>query len=203
MKRLFSLLIIIASLATSNDLKAQHTSFNLTYNLAQPVGESHEWTPKFSPRGLGLEYEYFLNENISLGLNVGWQVFYKKITNESWVVNENTQIFAAQFRYTNAFPINVTAKYYFTPDKSVIPFVGLGIGTTHIIRRLDMGPFQFKEADWFFGFYPEFGVKIPTDGSWNFHLAATYHYNPAPKDVEREQSWVGFKLGLSWDYHRW
>jgi hypothetical protein len=201
-KQILLFLLTIGALVTFKPTEAQHTSFALSYNLAQPTGESHEWTPRFSPRGIGLEYEYFINENFSTGLYLGWQVFYTKITGEPYVIDANTQVYAAQYRYTNAFPINVAAKYYLTPDASVIPFVGFGFGTTHIIRRLDMGPFEVKEANWYMGLYPELGVKVPTDGGWNFHIAATYNYQPKLGDANLEYSWVGFKFGISWDHYR-
>ena len=103
-----SILVLVVTLLSLTDTNAQHTSFTFTYNMAQPTGESHEWIGKFSPRGFSAEYEIYLNDNLSMGASIGWQVFYRKITGESYEIDQHTQLYGAQFRYTNSVPMNIT-----------------------------------------------------------------------------------------------
>jgi hypothetical protein len=75
MKKLF--LFLLAGICIQTTF-AQHSSFTIAYPIAFPMSDLKNYISNVSFRGISFEYERRVKQNVSVGLETGWQVFYQK-----------------------------------------------------------------------------------------------------------------------------
>jgi len=194
----FFIVIAIFFIIAPN-LFAQDYLMNLTYNMAQPLGNTKEFVDEFSFRGLGFEGRNFSKKNFSFGFNFGWNIIDHQ-TNET-VQLENGAISGRQVRYINSFPFHLTGHYYLGGRRDPVRFFGgLGIGTYYIIQRFELGVTAIENDRWHFGLAPEIGILVPAG---DIMLIASIKYNHAFDsgktvfgDDDNTQSYIGFNVGI-------
>lgn len=197
MKKIYILLLAIA---TSFGVMAQDNFFGITYNTALATGETKDFIDDYSWGALGLEWKKMTSDNVSIGLNISWQIFSQKLPNETIEVPDTKlTLSGTQLRYYNYFPINLTGSYFFNPEGKVIPFIGGGAGLYRVLKRFDISGFVFEDNTWNFGFYPEVGVMIPTGGTADFFVNSKYHYI-LPAGGGQTHSYLNINVGFSYFY---
>lgn len=178
MKKLF--IITICLFGLSPFLKAQ--ILNLNYQISLPMNQVKEFTDKASFRGFDIEYHHFINEQFSLGVAVGWDVYYqdKKHYTGDFTFKGNDNVYTItgnQYRYINTVPIMAVGRYYFTDNTTTVrPYAGLGIGTSWTEKRLEVGQFSSTISRWQFAFAPEVGMYIPVTDQFGFNAGVKYTY---------------------------
>ena len=69
--RTLRILSVVAFLGTSTAARAQVPYYGtVTYQLAFPVGETHQYIHNVAWRGIGLDFGYFIRPTISIGFAV-------------------------------------------------------------------------------------------------------------------------------------
>lgn len=191
--------LLVVTLLVGLSVNAQDNFFAVTYNTALPMGETQEYINDFSWGIIGLEWKKMMSDNVSVGLNVAWQVFSQKRGLETVELSSNTAISGTQLRYLNSFPITLTGTYHFNPEGRVIPFVGVGAGLYRMLDRFDISGFVSQNNTWNFGFYPEAGIIVPTGGNSDFFVNTKYHYI-LPANGGRTDTYLNINVGLSYFY---
>ncbi len=187
------ILIIIFSFACLNTF-AQGNIVNIQYAIGFGTGDLGDFIGSPSFRGFVFDYRNKINDNVGLGLEVGWNVFYEESDYDTYT-KDNLSLTGKQWRYNNQLPMLFAADYYFSPDQTVNPFAGLGIGTMYSRRNTDMGTYSIEEEAWHFALRPELGVIYEV--SSGFGLAATAKYYIALESGDLPtQSYVSLNLGL-------
>ncbi|MDZ7740802.1 MAG: hypothetical protein U5Q03_03380 [Bacteroidota bacterium] len=156
MKKLVTLMIaIVIVVGFSSESKAQ-LNLGVTAGIALPMGD---WSDGYD-MGFGgmLEGDYFVKENIAIGLNVGYYIFSGKTETISGV----------DIDYPNFSIIPVFAKgdYYFATE-GFMPYGGIGLGmfmasTEDYETTISYGTYTKKvtvegASDTKFGFSPHVG----------------------------------------------
>src|SRR5689334_3111230 len=100
MKRI---MIILAILAGTQVAMAQG-SFTMAYPISFPTGDLHNYIGKTSYRGFILEFNKRQKQNIDIGIETGWMVFYDRQDAKVYT-QETASISGVQYRYTNSVPI--------------------------------------------------------------------------------------------------
>ncbi|WP_200978803.1 OmpW family outer membrane protein [Echinicola sp. 20G] len=196
------LLIAILTIVGLNTVNAQqgYSEFQLNYLPSLPLGETKDFTSKFSFRGLGIEYNYYIQDHLSIGLATGIVTYYEASDGiQSLTVVEdgnNVTLSAKQYNYTNVVPILANGTYYLQPSGQVQPYIGLGIGGYYVMRWVEMGLYQVKDDKMQFGVAPKVGVMAPL--SYGLALNLGLQYNSAFGDQPFNS--LDFKIGLAWKY---
>lgn len=161
-------LLIIIAVLTSTASFAQRSFWSFNYPISFALGEQQDFIGKTSFRGFGIDGRGFLNNNISIGGHWSWEVFNEikrdlppipiNVSNDA---NIKGEISGVQYRFLNVMPILVNAHYYMGSDGAVRPYVGLGIGTSYVDERTDIGLVSIQTKTWRFALQPEAGVMIP------------------------------------------
>ena len=160
------LLIIIAVLASSTAF-AQSAFWSFNYHMSFGTGEQQDYIERGSFRGFGIDGRGFITDNISIGGSFSWEVFDEIKRNlppqeiESDIENVSGTISGVQYRYLNTLPIMVNGHFYLGTDGAVRPYFGLGIGTSYVDERTDIGLVSLQGKKWGFALQPEVGVMIP------------------------------------------
>ena len=159
---IFSILLIIV--LTSNLLAQRNTGVvGIQYSIAFPLQDTKNYIGKMSWKGLMLNYDKFLTQNLTVGFNIGWNGFDEKFDAQT-IELQGTTVTGIQLRYLSTFPVLANFGYYFGDRRSNIrPYLGVGVGTYYVIERLQVGLFLIEKDDWRFGLAPIIGVLIPID----------------------------------------
>ena len=194
----FKLFILASILSTG--VFAQDNFFGITYNTALPMGETADFIDEYSWGAMGLEWKKMTSDNLSVGLNLSWQIFSQKVTHSTiHIEDRNLSLSGTQIRYLNYFPMTVTGSWHFNPTGKIIPFIGAGAGMYRVLQRFDISGFVFQQDTWNFGFYPEVGFMIPTGGSADFFVNSKYHYI-LPSNGGPAHTFLNVNVGFSYFY---
>lgn len=185
--------ILLLGLVTMVAKAQDQTIIIVNYLPAISLGETADFTDNISPRGVDFEANYFLKEDLSVGLLIGWNVFREKIPEETFEYQDLT-ITGIQFRYTNVTPINVNIKKYFTGTQ-FSPYVGVGIGTNYAEQINEIGVFSISQDKWQFNVAPEVGVHYDMNYKSILSFKLKYNYSPKAGDFPAT-SYLSLGVGI-------
>ncbi|HHL52185.1 MAG TPA: hypothetical protein ENJ39_02310 [Flammeovirgaceae bacterium] len=198
--------IAIVLLAGSASLAQQRSLWSFNYLMSFGVGEQADYIGKGSFRGFGIDGRGFLQDNLSIGGTVSWEVFHEIFRNlppQPFEINDpNTtikgDITGVQYRYINTIPIMVNAHYYLGSDGAVRPYFGLGIGTNYTERRTEIGLTAFQSNTWRFAVQPEVGIYVPFGlSSTGLNVTARFRYAPKTSNDSLPISFFSLGVGFA------
>lgn len=147
---------------------------SIQYTMGIPTGGLKTHVDKISWRGATFEYQREVAPSISVGVNFAWSTFYERKDYASYT-NDNATLTGVQYRYDNLFPMLVNGQYKIGTG-TVVPYVGLGIGTMYDLRNTDMGVWTIEENNWHFLMSPEAGFLFDVSPGTSIKLNAKYDY---------------------------
>ena len=209
MKKL--ILLSAAILYCAGFANAQHNSYggngirqiySINHQTNAPMGSSTNFVSNASFEGVNINWAYFITPEIAVGVDLSYNNYHQKIGQKIYRPNENLAINAAQYRYTQAFPIKAQVKYFFSQSRYIKGYAGLGIGALsagqHIVVQ-DLGDW---DNNWGFLAAPEVGMLIPFGAYSPFGANVTAGYNFSTNkstfgniDIKNRQS-LYFNVGL-------
>lgn len=188
--------ILLIGLAIPGIVKAQSGYTSFQYQMGFAMGDLGDYIGKASFRGAVFDYQRNLSASTSMGLELAWSTFYEKKEYDTYTV-EPYSLSGIQYRYSNMFPMLLTAEYYFMSGGSVEPYLNLGIGTMYTIRDTDMGIWRLEEKAWQFGLKPELGVIYDVGMNSSVKLEAKYYMGIGGSKLET-QSFLAISAGMVW-----
>jgi hypothetical protein len=176
---------------------AQGGNYMISYPIAFPMGNLHDYISSTSFRGITLEFNKKVGPQKTVGLETGWNVFYQHVDSKTY--NEGTaSITGVQYRYTNSVPIIAGAKYYAPmKSKATRPYIGLGLGTLYTNRSTDFGLYRITSEAWQFCIRPELGIEARMGDMSSFFVGAKYYWAFNGGDLDAQPYLtvnIGFKI---------
>jgi len=186
----------VLSLCTVGVLKAQSTT-TLTYPIAFPTGDLKDYSAKTSFRGINLDFQKMVQDNIGVGFSVGWNVFYEELNYDTYTL-DNVSLSGKQWRYSNLIPMLVSSTFQLKPGDSMNPYVGLGVGVMYSLRNTDMNLYTLEQDAWNFTLQPAVGVLIEASDVTKVNISARYtHGFEAGNELPGAQSYFSLNIGFS------
>jgi opacity protein-like surface antigen len=186
----------VLSLCTVGVLKAQSTT-TITYPIAFPTGDLKDYSSKTSFRGINLDFQKMVQDNVGVGFSVGWNVFYEELNYDTYTL-DNVSLSGKQWRYSNFIPMLVSSTYQLKPGDSMNPYVGLGVGVTYSLRNTDMNLYTLEQDAWNFTLQPAVGVLIEASDVTKVNISARYtHGFEAGNELPGAQSYFSLNFGFS------
>lgn len=195
MRIVMLLLLALPVLAAVPAARAQN-SFGMAWSLGLPLGDTDEFAPGLSARGVSLDYRRFRSRTIAVGASASWNVF-----SEAWdgtYTDGNIALTAKRWNTINAWPIYVSGFKYFSEDRrSQRWYVGLNAGTVYMERTVEIASYLFEDKTWHAALAPEIGVQLPWD-AFAGYLALRYNVAFEAGGVPN-QSWLDLRVGFGLD----
>jgi hypothetical protein len=170
-KTIILLSLLTAGVFISSYVSAQSFT-SLQYTVGIPFGGLKDHTNKVSGRGFTFEFHKEVAPALSVGVNVGYSVFYEHKPYGSYTRN-NATLTGIQYRYNNVFPMLVNAHYAFG-EGMIVPYIGLGLGTVYDLRNTNMGLYTIEENNWHFLISPEAGLLFDVSAGTSIKLNVKY-----------------------------
>lgn len=151
---------------------------NLNYGAAFPGGNMKILFNDASLRGWSGAVLYCATDQLSVGLQAGFQDFYHK--KDRAVYNEDGSDISAVITHSvQTMPLMLKGQYRFTTEGRIQPFAGLGVGANLVQYRKFYGQFSENNTKIGLAAQPELGVSIPV-GRGNTALQVAGGYNLMP-----------------------
>lgn len=164
-------LLLAFGLLISGLVSAQNFT-SIQYTVGVPFGDLKDHTGNVSGRGFTFEFQTEIEPSLTVGINLGYNVFYEREAYDSYSQGTIT-LTGIQYRYNNMFPMMVNAHYSFGTG-TIMPYVGLGVGTVYNMRDTQMGLYTVKENNWHFLLSPELGFMIDLSADMGIKFNAIY-----------------------------
>lgn len=193
MKKILIIIAVLSVVLTKN-AQAQENNLKLDYAIAFGTGDLGDFISATSFRGAVMEYQRYLNDNFSVGGEIGWSAFYERKDYDSYTIDTRT-VTGVQYRYSNQVPILISGEYNFSPAATLRPYANLAIGTMYTRRDTDMGLWRLQETAWHFTMKPELGLDYEVAPNTALNLALKYYYGFAASDLEA-QSYAVIGIGF-------
>jgi len=186
--------MVLLCLALPGVLNAQGGYTSITYLMGFGTGDLGDYVSKASFRGASFEYQKRINDNVSAGIELAWSTFYERMDYGTYN-HENISLSGIQYRYSNNFPMLVTAEYNISPDALLQPFVNFGLGTMYTERTTQMGTWMVQDKVWHFAIKPEAGIFYEVSYNTTLELSAKYYMGFAAENLET-QAYIGLSVGI-------
>jgi hypothetical protein len=190
-----------AVLLSASGARAQlpPTLVGVSYQFSVPIGNTYNFTPPVSWRGIGLDVASFIRPDVAVGLAFGWNVFHENTT--STITIRGTEISGNQDRTLNVWPTLVNVRWFpkISSNRDLQPYIGANIGGYIIERYFAVGLTASQETHYHFGLAPEIGVFFQNPVGAVF-INARYNMAFASGGVPFQQ-FLGFSLGYAWERH--
>lgn len=153
--------------------------YSLNYQMSVPLGSSTDFVSKASFEGINVNWAYFLNQNLAVGVDLTYNNYHQKIGQQIYRPNDFTAVNAAQYRYTQVFPLKAQVKYFFAPNRFIKPYAALGIGALSAGEHIIIQDMDAWNNNWGFLLAPEIGMLIPfgRDANWGANVTAGYNWS--------------------------
>jgi len=180
---------------TTGILKAQSTA-TVAYSVGFPSGDLKDFIGKSSFRGIQLDFQKMIQENIGVGVSFGWNVFYQEMSSGTYTI-DNVSLYGKQWRYSNHIPMLISSTYYLKPGESINPYVGLGVGVTYSRRNTDMNLYTIERDGWNFTMQPAIGLLIEASDVTKVNISGRYNQGFKAGDFTTSQSYFSLNLGFT------
>ncbi len=153
--------------------------FSLNYQMSVPLGSSRDFVSKMSFEGININWAYFVTQRLAVGVDFTYNNYHQKIGQKIYRPNDFTAVNAAQYRYTQVFPLKAQVKYFFTPDRFIKAYAGLGMGALSAGEHIIIQDIDAWNNTWGFLLSPEAGILIPfgRDANWGANVTAGYNWS--------------------------
>ena len=203
MKKIILIIALLIAVSSSS-INAQSRSsisgiINFAWDMNLPLNNK-DFISKFSLPGARLESRWFVNPNMSFGVEIEWFSMYEYAPTQTYHL-ENLDITTDLYKYLYSVPLTASLHYYPVTDGKAIPYVGLAAGAAYVEPSVYFNIYQITDDNWGFTFKPEIGCIVPFGDGANYGLSLSARYNYSTNKFEnlnfKNMQTISFQVGLA------
>jgi opacity protein-like surface antigen len=189
--------IVSLVLISFDQAKAQNgLQMNIGYEMNFPSGSFRNYIKDPAFKGFTAGLAYPINDQLNLGLSVGYNDYYQKYSRQVYQQGKGSDISAVVSNSIQQIPIMISADYTLLRKGIIRPYIGAGGGMNLISFDQYLGEFDNPQSKvkptvmGEVGFYVPLSKYAPTA----IKIGAGYQYAPFDKGI-RLDNW-GIHAGL-------
>jgi opacity protein-like surface antigen len=162
-------------------VKAQNAlQVNIGYNVNFPTGAFRNLITNPAYKGFTAGLAYPVNDQLSVGLSLGYNDFYQKYPRQVYNQGKGSDISAVVSNSVQQSPMMITANYALVKKGFIRPYIGGGAGVNFINFDQYLGEFDNPHSSAKLALSGEAGVFIPLSqfSSTALKIGAIYNYVP-------------------------
>lgn len=163
-----------------------------------PVGSLKSFVEKTSFRGFSASYQYFINNQLSVGFTGGYSDFYQKKDRQTYIVGE-TEVSAVKSHSLQIVPFMLTAGYSKVKEGSLLqPYANLGAGASFVNYEEWYGTLVDDAGGVKLSISPEVGTRIAFNkySLAGMDLSVRYNFTAFKYNDVKNLQTVSFNLGI-------
>lgn len=196
--KIFAIAVLLFLSITATAQKGT-LKFNINYNYGIPVGAfKGDLVNDPSPRGARGSLMYSFDDQLSAGLESGYQNYYQKYPRQTYSIGKTQDLSAVLTNSIQTTPFILKGNYFPLQTVAVKPYVSLGVGANLIDFKQYFGEFGSGQTQVGFMAQGGLGVLIPfgkmhTSG---VTLGAAYEYAPYNKNGYHDLNSINLRAGV-------
>jgi len=162
-------------------VRAQHElQMSLDYNVNIPTGSFKDFVTHPAYKGFTAGLAYPLNNQLSVGLSIGYNDYYQKYPRQVYADGHGSDISAVVSNSIQQLPLLVTANYTLLKRGVIRPYVGAGAGLNFVDFDQYLGEFDDPHSKTKLALRGEAGILIPLSSysSTAIKIGGSYNYAP-------------------------
>lgn len=153
---------------------------NINYNVNIPSGSFGDFIKNPAYKGFTAGLAYPLNDQLSLGLSLGYNDYYQKYPRDVYDQGKGSTISAVVSNSVQQIPLLITANYTLVKKGIIRPYIGAGAGVNFVSFDQYLGEFDDPHSLSKWALKGEAGVLIPLSSYSSTALKIGGSYNFAP-----------------------
>jgi opacity protein-like surface antigen len=205
MKNIFKSFVFvgIAAMVSTAAIAQQDLRLSVNYNIAKPIGAGFkDYVSNTSFRGMQASLLYGINEQVNVGLQIGYNDFYQKYPRALYKTEDGSDISTVLSNTLQTIPVVAKGTYSFAKTGFVRPYAGVGAGLNLINYDQYYGEFKYSEQYLKPAFTVDAGLLFPisSDSRYGLRLSTAYNFQPFNKEgIKNLDTWnvqAGFFIPL-------
>jgi outer membrane protein W len=184
--------------ATASGQMLYERYFTLAWDANMPMSNT-AFVKSTSFKGFQAGYHQKIRDNFFLGIDFNNATYNDHIPRQTYYT-EGSALTTDFFNYVYSYGAVIDGQYFFSMDKKVMPFVGMGVGASYNQYTSYYNLYSSQDKQWGVLLRPEAGAifKLGKYESWGVIAAAHFDYSSAKsKDFFYSNFMnVGIKVGL-------
>jgi hypothetical protein len=173
--------------------------FSVTLDFNKPI-VNKEFISNISQKSYKLVYREFITERFTVGGELGMATYSDYIPPYVYV-QDNTSIYTDIYSYVYNYTIALSGEYFFTTDKVVMPYAGLGLGAAYNQFTMFFNVFQQQDNRWGAMVRPHAGAILRFGKKSNWGVMSDLHLDYSTtksEDTDYNNGFanVGLQFGL-------
>ncbi len=191
--------VVNANKATYGSYNHPKMVWTFDYSMGFQTSELKDFISDASFRGFYMDGRGFINDNISIGGGIGWNIFYQDYPRDTYEFPGGA-ITGQKWNYFFVMPLLVNAHYYFSHQGQIQPRIGLSTGGYYTEKEVQIGNLYVKDHLWKYGITPELEVYLPFGTSeWGLNLAAKYNFIFYNEDKMDMSNYFSLNVGFTFE----
>jgi outer membrane protein W len=150
-------------------------------------------------KGFQFGYHEKINDHFYMGVDFN-NMIYSEHTPRQTYYSTTGDLTTDFYKYVVSYGGVLAGEYYFSPDKRLVPFVGLGVGANYNSYSLYYNIYSSKDDGWGVLVRPQAGVifKLGQKQSWGIIAAVHYDYSTAKSTYFNYSNFnsLGLRVGI-------
>jgi hypothetical protein len=197
--RFFWLTILSACLVTAASGQSIYERyFALSYDVNMPMSNTG-FVTNTATRGFQVGFRKKISEKIYAGLDLNNATYTSHIPRQTYYSDAGA-LTTDFYNYVYSYGGTVAGDYYFSTEKKVMPFVGLGLGASYNTYTQYYNVFTNTDKAWGLLVRPQAGAlfKLGKFESWGLITAVHFDYSTARSKDFRTNNFmnVGLRVGV-------
>jgi hypothetical protein len=183
-----------------NRTEAQNAmQVNIGYEMNIPSGSFRDYVTNPAYKGFTAGLAYPINDQLSLGIRVGYNDFYQKYARKIYNEGKGSAVSAVVSNSIQQIPIMISADYTILKKGIIRPYIGAGGGMNLISFDQYLGEFDNPQSKVKPALFGDAGVYSPLSkySSTAIKLGGGYQYAPYGRGVNLD-TW-GIHAGIRFD----
>jgi hypothetical protein len=198
MKRLAAIAFALTSWTTMMAQESFDRMFSFSWDINTPMS-NREYIDKTSLKGFHLGYREKISDHFYMGGDFNTAI-YDGYTPRKTYVMESSAITTDFYKYVTTYGLTLSGDYFFSPEKRVSPFIGLGAGANYNLYRLYYNIYSSDDSGWGFLAHSQAGaiLKMGTSRNWGIVGAVHYDYSTSVSKSFAYTNFtnLGFRIGV-------